>query len=118
VVVSTVQASVALCVVHPTVGQTAPALEPIIPSGCVQPDGMGSTAIEEGTAHASNGSAVDARTFCPKGCVQREGLREMPKMPKMKMRCAFNRLAGIGRPAGKWPKMPKFTGYATAVHGW
>ena len=40
------QRTVALCIVYPIVRQTAPAVEPVIPSGCVQPDGMGSSANE------------------------------------------------------------------------
>src|SRR5215216_1621032 len=68
-------------------------LEPVIASGCVQPDGMGL-----------------------QGGAGRRGLREMPKLPKIQKRCAFNGLAGIGRPAGNWLKMPKFESGATAVH--
>jgi transposase len=40
----------------------------------------------------------------------------MPKMPKIQKRCGFNGLADIGWPADNWPKMPKFTSEATAVH--
>ncbi|MPZ29383.1 MAG: hypothetical protein GEV13_00035 [Rhodospirillales bacterium] len=37
-------------------------------------------------------------------------------MLKIQKRCGFNGLVGIGQPAGNWPKMPKFTSEATAVH--
>jgi len=40
----------------------------------------------------------------------------MHKMQKIQKRRRFNGLAGIGRPAGNWQKMQKFTREATAVH--
>ncbi len=49
VVFGRVRASVALCIVYPTTYRTAPHPEPVIPSGCVLPDGMGCRAnhVEE-----------------------------------------------------------------------
>ncbi|MPZ33101.1 MAG: hypothetical protein GEV13_19290 [Rhodospirillales bacterium] len=97
-----------------------------MPSGCVQPDGMGSTAndVEEdlasaktaGTAQTSRGLQSMLAPSVPRGCSPAEGLQEMPKMQKIQKRRGFNGLAGIGQPAGNWQKMQKFTSEATAVH--
>ena len=53
----------------------------------------------------------------PKG-VQSSGAAGNAENAKIQKRFAVNGLAGMGRPAGKCPKMPKFTSEATAVHGW
>jgi hypothetical protein len=62
-----VRAPVAPCIVYPAVGQTAPAREPVIPSGCVAPDGMGSSGpnvIEKGLVSAVEFSGQNARSPC------------------------------------------------------
>jgi hypothetical protein len=63
-VLSRVRASVALCIVHPIVCQTARALEPVIASGCVPPDGRAQPiAASASPDHKTGGGPLGIANF-------------------------------------------------------
>jgi hypothetical protein len=98
----------ALCIVHPTLDQTAPSWSRSSRPAASGRNGMGSRpTVEAGWRGSKNcrnranleWSAVDAPLVCLERAVRRKGQQKMQKMQKFKKRRDINDLVGIDQPA-------------------